>query len=277
LLKKRGTAGLIDVAYLDEAGFAMTLPVCYSWFPIGERLCIPYEAPQGRRVNAIGAYFSDGPLAGRFVYQTWASLPPHARNAKRKTAEQVAHDYGLTLDEIGPIDAVRLLAFFWHIADRPADAGADWKRERPLMIVLDNYSVHKSQTIQEAVVALEAADIFLVYLPSYSPELSKIEPIWNDVKHHYLTKRSYEQVDDLKRATDTALADKAADLLKQHESAAEAERVALNLLNISGLEVSASEATDLVPTVKRSKKPPPDVGKRRHPQPETTNIQRMAA
>lgn len=239
------------MAYLDEAGFAMTLPVCYSWFPIGERLCIPYEAPQGRRVNAIGAYFSDGPLAGRFVYQTWASLPPHARNAKRKTAEQVAHDYGLTLDEIGPIDAVRLLAFFWHIADRPADAGADWKRERPLMIVLDNYSVHKSQTIQEAVVALEAADIFLVYLPSYSPELSKIEPIWNDVKHHYLTKRSYEQVDDLKRATDTALADKAADLLKQHESAAEAERVALNLLNISGLEVSASEATDLVPTVKR--------------------------
>ena len=266
------------MTYLDEAGFAMTLPVCYSWFPIGERLCIPYEAPQGRRVNAIGAYFSHGPLAGRFVYQTWASLPPHARKAKRKTPEQVAHDYGLTLDEIGPIDAARLLDFFWHLAERPADAAADWKRERPLMIVLDNYSVHKSQTIQDAVATLEAADIFLVYLPSYSPELSQIEPIWNDVKHHYLTTRSYEEVVDLKRATEAALARKAAHLLEQHQSASQAEAQETPPPSLSTLQLSTSKPVEPGRTAKRLQKPPhPDVGKRRQAQPRTTNIQRLAA
>ena len=265
------------MTYLDEAGFAMTLPVCYSWFPIGERLCIPYEAPQGRRVNALGAYFSHGPLSGRFVYQTWASLPPHARNAKRKTPEQVAADYHLTLEEIGAIDAARLLAFFWHLAERPAEAAPDWKRERPLMIVLDNYSVHKSQTIQEAVPLLEAADIFLVYLPSYSPELSKIEPIWNDVKHHYLTTRSYKEVGDLKRATEDALARKAVDLLAVHPRAAEAEEEHAPLRH-SDWELRASEGAAPMPAAKRVKKPPhPDVGKRGQAQPETTNIQRLAA
>ena len=190
----------------------MTLPVCYSCYPVGERLCIPYEAPQGRRVNAIGAYFSHGPLAGRFESQTWASLPPHARNAKRKTAEQVVKDYDLTLEEVGPIDSQRLLAFFWRIAGRPESAAVNWKRERPLMIVLENYSVHKSQPVQESASVLEVADIFLVYLPSYCPQLSQIEPIWNDVKHHYIPTRSYEKVACLKKATDAALGRKAVQL-----------------------------------------------------------------
>ena len=217
---------MIDLVYLDEAGFSMTLPVSYSWYPIGERLCIPFEASQGRRVNAIGAYFFAGALAGRFEFQSWASLPPHARKAKRKTPEQVAHDYGLTLAEVGPIDSEQLLSFVWRIADRPVGAGCDWKRERPLMIVLDNYSVHKSHCVKERQSVLEAADIYLVYLPSYSPELSKIEPIWNDVKQHYLPKRSYEQVDALKRATDDALKRKAENLRQTHSKTTNDHRMA---------------------------------------------------
>ena len=204
----------------------MTLPVSYSWYPIGERLCIAYEANQGRRVNAIGAYFTHGPEAGRLEYQTWASLPPHARKAKRKTPEQVAQEYGLRLTEIGPIDSARLLAFVWLIADRPQDAASDWKRERPLMIVLDNYSVHKSQTIKEAIAVLEAADIYLVYLPSYSPELSNIEPVWNDTKQHYMPTRSYEEVVDLKRATENALKRKAENLRQKQLKTTNLERLA---------------------------------------------------
>lgn len=217
---------MIDLVSLDEVGFSMTLPVSYSWYPIRERLCIPFEASEGRRVNAIGAYFFAGPLEGRFEFQSWASLPPHARKAKRKTPEQVAHDYGLTLAEVGSIDSERLLTFLWRIADRPADAAVDWKRERPLMIVLDNYSVHKSQSVQEMQSVLEAADIYLVYLPSYSPELSKIEPVWNDVKQHYLTTRSYEQVDALKKATDEALKRKAESLQQMHSKTTNDQRVA---------------------------------------------------
>jgi hypothetical protein len=53
------------VCHLDEAGFALTLPTTYRWYPQGQRLRVPSPAPQGRRVNVIGAYFTHGPEAGR--------------------------------------------------------------------------------------------------------------------------------------------------------------------------------------------------------------------
>lgn len=204
----------------------MTQPTCYSWFPVGERLCIPYEAPQGRRVNAIGGYFSHGPLAGRFVFQSWAQLPPHARKAKRKTPEQVAASYGLTLDTVGAIDATRFVAFLWHLAGRPQDAPVTWKRERPLMIIVDNYSVHKSDDVQLALPFLEQADIYLLYLPSYCPQLSEIEPIWNTVKHHQMPTRSYKEVAALKQAVDEALQHRAQHLLQAQAKTTNIDRTA---------------------------------------------------
>jgi len=75
--------------------------------------------------------------------------------------------------------------------------------------VLDNYSVHKSQTVAEARAAWTAAGIELVYLPSYCPDLSAIEPIWNDTKQHYLPTRSFSTVAQAKSAVDGALAAKA--------------------------------------------------------------------
>ena len=56
----------------------------------------------------------------------------------------------------------------------------------------------------------------MFFLPSYSPELSGIEPIWHDVKHHQMTKRSYEILGELFRAVDEALARKASELLTAH-------------------------------------------------------------
>ncbi len=190
----------------------MTLPTTYSWYLQGERLQVPYEAPQGRRVNAIGAYFTHGPDAGRFEYQSWAVLPRSRAKRPRKTPEACAAAHGLTVDEVGPIDAERVVACLWQVAGRPADAPAVWQRERPLMIALDNYSVHTSETVQEARSQLATADVHLVYLARYCPEQSGIEPVWNDVKQHELPTRSFEQVADLKHAVDAALARKAARL-----------------------------------------------------------------
>lgn len=77
------------------------------------------------------------------------------------------------------------------------------------MIVLDNYSVHKSQPVQAALPHLEAADIWLCYLPSYCPELSDIEPIWQAVKHHEMQERSHTEIKAMKQAVEQALERKA--------------------------------------------------------------------
>jgi hypothetical protein len=190
----------------------MTLPPCGSWFPVGAQLRVPYEAPHGRRVNVIGAHFTHGPEAGRFEYQSWASLPKSRAKKPCKTLEQQAAAQGLPVEEVGPIDAARVLAFVWRVAGRPAEAPVGWQRGRPLKVVLDNYSVHTSQTMVDALPVLAAAGVQLVKLPSYSPELSRIEPDWHDVKQHGMSVRSFERVVDLKQAVDAALAHKAEQL-----------------------------------------------------------------
>lgn len=220
----------------------MTLPTCYSWFPRGKTLLIPYEAPQGRRVNVIGAYFSQGPLAGRFCFRSCATLPKHAREAKRKTPEEVAQSYGLAVKDIGPIDAEGFISFVWKTAGRPESRPESrpeigtpdwkqtwkqtWKRERPLMIVLDNYQVHRCQAVQDIQDSWERADIYLVYLPPYCPELSEIEPLWNDIKHNQMRRRSFKMVSELKQAVDEALSLKAERLLNKNAEITNDQRMA---------------------------------------------------
>jgi hypothetical protein len=143
-------------------------------------------------------------------------LPKRRAQKPRTTLQERAAAHGLTIEEVGPLDAGRLVAFLWQVAGRPADAAATWMRVRPLVIALDNYSVHTSQTVAEVRPQLAAANVHLLYLARYAPEQSGIEAVWNDVKQHQLPIRSFEQVADLKHAVDDALARKAQQLQQAH-------------------------------------------------------------
>jgi hypothetical protein len=179
---------------------------------------VRYEAPQGRRVNALGAHFTHGPHAGEFPFVTFASLPKSHAKQPRPLAEQAAQ-HGLTEAEVGKIDSEVYLGFLWTVAGRPPDAPPGWCRERPLWYVVDNYSVHKSERVQAEAPRLAAAGIHLFYLPAYSPELSRMEPVWQDVKYHGLPARSYDRLATLKQAVDTALASKAIQLRTTRQEA----------------------------------------------------------
>ncbi len=185
----------------------MTLPNNYSWSPVGQRVYVPYEAPQGRRVNAIGAYFA---ASGRFVFETRARAPLPKSKKKRAESPVPPLAEGLSVEELGILDAELFIGFVWEkVAGRPCGVGADWRRQKPLFIVLDNYSVHVSRRVQEERVLWAAADVHLFFLPSYSPELSSIEPVWQSVKHHEMPQRSHETLLCLKCAVDSALGLKA--------------------------------------------------------------------
>ena len=212
------------MCHLDEAGVAPTLPTTYSWSPIGQRLTIPYEAPQGRRVNAIGAYFTHGPQTGMFQFESYAQLPKErTKRQGRSLAEQAARN-GLKAQEVGPIDSERFLQFVWRVAGRPEAGPRNWKRQRLLVIVLDNYSVHKSARVKEEEAALLSAGVILWYLPAYAPEMSQIEAVWHDVKYHQMRRRSHARLLDLKQAFDVALFEKAAALQAAHGQPAQSLR-----------------------------------------------------
>ena len=202
----------MDLCDLDEAGFSMTLPNAYSWSPVGKRVRVAYEAPQGRRVNAVGALFHK---TRRFAFATLTRAP----QPKRKAISPLA--LGLEPSELGVLNAEFLIGFIWRLAGRPENAPPDWTRDKPLVIVLDNYSVHKSARFQQEQIMWRGANIGLFFLPSYSPELSGIEPLWRDVKQHRMRRLSRSTLLDLKRDVDTALKAKAATLRTSNKNLTE--------------------------------------------------------
>ncbi len=58
---------------------------------------------------------------------------------------------------------------------------------KPLVVILDNASIHKAQAIQWALKVLqEEHGLTLYFLPAYSPELNRIEMLWHTMKHRWL-------------------------------------------------------------------------------------------
>jgi putative transposase len=152
-LQRRAGAGLLELYYLDECGFAPSLPTGYSWALPGERKRVKYEYPQGRRVNVLAAYRPYGPAP-------WLGAQPFERT--------------LTSED--------LLAY---LKERLPGAAV------PRVVVLDNASLHVSKVTKAARPALAKLGIYLYYLPAYSPELNKIEPVFKQVKHHEIPQRSH--------------------------------------------------------------------------------------
>src|SRR5829696_6236260 len=117
--QKKARTGVIDLWFLDQSGFCPTLPTGSGWGRLGRRLVVPYEAPQGRRVDVVGALAPYDPAGPRLVYET------------RRKAE-------------GRYDAAAHLAFVRRLA-----GGGAKRRSRPCVVVLDNYAVHHSQAVKD--------------------------------------------------------------------------------------------------------------------------------
>ncbi len=179
MTSKKARTGVIDRWFLDQSGFCPTLPTGSGWGRLGRRLVVPHEAPQGRRVNVVGALAPYGPDGPRLVYES-----------RRKTE--------------GRSDAAAHLAFVGRVAGERAG-----QRSRPCVVVLDNYSVHHSQAVKAALPELATANIHCCFLPAYSPELNPIEPVWRHGKDQDIPERSHPTDTALQTAVDAALATRA--------------------------------------------------------------------
>jgi hypothetical protein len=196
-LQGGAAAGVIDLVFLDESGFAPTLPTGYTWARTGVRALVRDEPPQGRRLNVLGAL---APL-GAEPWLVWESTP-------------------------GKLDAAVLLDFLRHevagLATVVGEVPPGYRRVRPLVVVLDNYSVHRSAAVKEAEADLARVGVRLFFLPPYSSELNRIEPLWRQVKYHDLPVRSYQTLEALQMAVETALNTHAAALTVATNDLAEA-------------------------------------------------------
>jgi putative transposase len=158
-LKSRAGAGLLELYYLDECGFAPSLPTGSSWCLPGQRQRVRSEDPQGRRVNGLATYrpYGAAPRLGAPAFER-----------------------ALTSED--------LLAYLKGL---PA-------AEVPRVVVRDNASLHVSEAVKAQRRALAGLGISLDFLPAYSPELNEIEPVFRQVKYHEIPQRSHTSKAELR-------------------------------------------------------------------------------
>jgi len=57
---------------------------------------------------------------------------------------------------------------------------------KPLVVILDNASFHKSKATRHVIEHLKKQGVTLYFLPAHSPELNRIERLWHKMKHTWM-------------------------------------------------------------------------------------------
>nr|CAA9285899.1 hypothetical protein AVDCRST_MAG63-3966 [uncultured Armatimonadetes bacterium] len=149
----------------------------YTWVRAGDRKRIPYENPQGRRLNVLAALVPDGPYAALY----WVPFAGTFR------ADHIVR----LCEELPPVPV-------------------------PTVLVLDNASIHISTEVKAARPALRVRRTFLYYLPPYSPERNDIERLFRTVKYDDLPERRYPSIPLLDAAVQHAFTTAEERLLANH-------------------------------------------------------------
>ena len=148
-----------------------------TWVRKGQRKRMPYENPEGRRVNALAALVKGGDTPALY----WVAKP-------------------------GSLRSEHLIAFLAELPPVPV----------PTVVVLDNGSIHRSKEARAAIPDLWRRGVYLYFLPPYSPDLNAIEPAFRTVKHHHLPERRYTTVPALLAAVAAAFTSYEEALIAKH-------------------------------------------------------------
>ena len=156
----------MTLAFVDECGFSPSQPVNYSWTVPGERKRVRYENPQGRRINVMAAMMVDG----RSGALSWSK-----KSGSFKSEEFVE----FLRRTFAPVEGLKV-------------------------VVMDNYSIHRSKVVKKACRSLRREGIVLYCLPPYSPDLNDIEGVFGAIKRHDMPERTYRSLEELEDAIDSA-------------------------------------------------------------------------
>ncbi|PWA04583.1 IS630 family transposase [Flavobacterium laiguense] len=66
------------------------------------------------------------------------------------------------------------------------------------IVILDNSPIHKSKKFMAKIEQWKEKDVFIYFLPPYSPELNLIEILWRRIKYQWLDFGAYKSFESLK-------------------------------------------------------------------------------
>ena len=157
-LKAQAAVGAIDLLFVDESEVLTHPYLARCWARRGTDLRI--QAPgQRQKIALLGTW---DPIR--------RDLLVHTSLTKR------SDDFIALLDRIG----------IAYEAEH---------RTKPLVLVMDNGSIHTSKKTTTALT--ERPWLTVEWLPKYAPELNDIERCWLDLKQHYLANKTFTDKEHL--------------------------------------------------------------------------------
>ena len=160
--------GIIDLKYLDEAGFCLWSPVSYSYSPVGvQKRMEQTDKRYGNRISILGLWepgksFEYALVQGGFNGKSYI-----------KVMDWVAHKAAQTLAETG----------------------------RLTVIVQDNGPLHQSHLVRLLPRAAKASQqwarwqaqgLLIFFLPPYCSEMNPIETEWHQLKSHEICGQMFD-------------------------------------------------------------------------------------
>lgn len=146
-MKKAAKAGKLQLFFQDESGMSNQPNVQRAWSPIG----MPHEADASvsrKRVNILGAL-------------------NYGTNALTYKLHETSVTKGLIIE------------FLDNLAATHSRSGV------PIIVVLDNASIHGHIPEEKRLDWLLNHKMLLWHIPPYSPELNLIEILWKHAKYHW--------------------------------------------------------------------------------------------
>ena len=144
--------------YFDESGCVCESPLVYSYGKKGEQKQIEQNRRKGRRINVMGVWEPEQKMEYAMV----------ASSVKTKT-------YICFMENQAKKAALRL-----------------FNTGKLTVIVQDNASIHRSKEARKEQKKWEKLGLLTFFLPTYSPEMNRIEEQWLHLKRGELQARVYE-------------------------------------------------------------------------------------
>jgi len=166
----------IRLKYLEKAGLGLWSPASYTYIKVGEQKQIMPSKKRGKRLNILRIYSQNQNL--NYALSIGSFTPENFINILDKEAREAAQNRVKT--------------------------GAD------TIIVLENYSIHKSHQVRAKEREWHSIGLYLFFLPTYSPELNLIEGEWHQIKTHEISGRMFEDEYDLVQAVKESLTHRSA-------------------------------------------------------------------
>jgi transposase len=75
------------------------------------------------------------------------------------------------------------------------------------VVVLDNATIHHSDELKDKMQEWEQKDLYIFFLPTYSPHLNLIETLWRMIKYRWLKAKDYLDFSTLTEAVENIIND----------------------------------------------------------------------